>query len=272
MISRIAESEKPRALNRSTSSATISAIYRPAATIPTTIEFVDIAGLVAGAATGEGLGNKFLSHIREVDAVAHVVRCFDDPDVSHVSGHIDPGSDIETINLELALADLGTVLGLLAAAITIALSDVVRSLAGWVYVNSRSGVEIGSRVEVEGTKGDVIDIGLLKTTLLEVGEPMVHGLQSTGRIVTMPNSVFLDKTVFSSASESPLIWQELQILVTFESDWKRARDILRDICMEQYHEIVPELKRRGGSGYGMKKLLISGMQGCRRPKATKRRR
>ncbi len=143
----------------------------------------------------------------------------------------------------IALADLGTVLGLIAAAITIALSDVVRSLAGWVYVNSRSGVEIGSRVEVEGTKGDVIDIGLLKATLLEVGEPMVHGLQSTGRIVTMPNSVFLDKTVFSSASESPLIWQELQILVTFESDWKRARDILRDICMEQYHEIVPDLKK-----------------------------
>ena len=87
----------------------LAAIYRPAETIPTTIEFVDIAGLVAGAATGEGLGNKFLSHIREVDAVAHVVRCFDDPDVSHVSGHIDPGGDIETINLELALADLGTV-------------------------------------------------------------------------------------------------------------------------------------------------------------------
>ncbi len=142
----------------------------------------------------------------------------------------------------LALADLGTVLGLIAAAVTIALADLVRSLAGWIYVSSRSGVEIGSRVEVEGIKGDVIDIGLLKTTLLEVGEPLVHGLQSTGRIVTVPNSVFLSKNVFASASVNPLVWQEMQILVTFESDWKRARDVVNEIAMELYEELVPELK------------------------------
>jgi hypothetical protein len=73
------------------------------------VEFVDIAGLVAGASQGEGLGNKFLSHIRETDAIAHVVRCFEDPDVVHVAGKIDPVSDIETINTELALADLESV-------------------------------------------------------------------------------------------------------------------------------------------------------------------
>jgi len=77
--------------------------------IPTTIEFVDIAGLVAGAAEGEGLGNKFLSHIRETDAIAHLVRCFEDENVTHVSGKIDPVTDIETVNIELALADLETV-------------------------------------------------------------------------------------------------------------------------------------------------------------------
>jgi ribosome-binding ATPase YchF (GTP1/OBG family) len=70
---------------------------------------VDIAGLVAGASQGEGLGNKFLAHIREVDAIAHVVRCFEDPDVVHVSGRVDPASDVATINTELALADLETV-------------------------------------------------------------------------------------------------------------------------------------------------------------------
>ena len=75
-------------------------------TIATTVEFVDIAGLVAGASKGEGLGNKFLAHIREVDAVAHVVRCFENDDVVHVSGRIDPLRDIEIINTELALADL----------------------------------------------------------------------------------------------------------------------------------------------------------------------
>jgi GTP-binding protein YchF len=88
---------------------TISGIVSPEKVIPTTMEFVDIAGLVEGASKGEGLGNQFLSHIRETDAVAHVVRCFDDDDIAHVSGKTDPRSDIEIINTELALADLATV-------------------------------------------------------------------------------------------------------------------------------------------------------------------
>ena len=84
-------------------------IVHPQKIIPTSIEFVDIAGLVAGASKGEGLGNKFLAHIREVDAIAHVVRCFEHPDIVHVAGKIDPISDIETIDTELALADLDSV-------------------------------------------------------------------------------------------------------------------------------------------------------------------
>lgn len=83
-------------------------IAKPEKILPTTIEFVDIAGLVAGASKGEGLGNKFLAHIREVDAIAHVVRCFEDENIVHVSGKINPLTDIETINTELALADLET--------------------------------------------------------------------------------------------------------------------------------------------------------------------
>jgi ribosome-binding ATPase len=86
----------------------LAAIARPQKIVPTTVEFVDIAGLVAGASQGEGLGNQFLSHIREVDAVAHVVRCFASDDLIHVSGKIDPIADIETIDTELALADLAT--------------------------------------------------------------------------------------------------------------------------------------------------------------------
>lgn len=84
----------------------LTEIIKPKKTIYTTFEFVDIAGLVAGASKGEGLGNKFLSHIREVDAIAHVVRCFEDDDITHVSGKVDPVNDIEVINLELVLADL----------------------------------------------------------------------------------------------------------------------------------------------------------------------
>jgi GTP-binding protein YchF len=87
----------------------IAAIVKPAQVVPTTMQFVDIAGLVAGASKGEGLGNKFLANIRETDAVAHVVRCFEDGDVVHVAGSVDPVRDIEIIDTELALADLESV-------------------------------------------------------------------------------------------------------------------------------------------------------------------
>ena len=87
----------------------LSELYSSKKTIPTTYEFVDIAGLVAGASKGEGLGNQFLAHIREVDAIAHVVRCFEDSNITHVTGKVRPADDIETINLELVLADLDSV-------------------------------------------------------------------------------------------------------------------------------------------------------------------
>ena len=87
----------------------LAAIARPQKVLPTTVEFVDIAGLVAGASQGEGLGNQFLAHIREVDAIAHVVRCFENDDIVHVAGKVDPLADIETIDTELALADLAAV-------------------------------------------------------------------------------------------------------------------------------------------------------------------
>jgi ribosome-binding ATPase len=89
--------------------AALAAIAKPQKVIPAAVEFVDIAGLVAGASKGEGLGNQFLANIRETDAIAHVVRCFEDPNVVHVAGKVDPIDDIETINTELALADLATV-------------------------------------------------------------------------------------------------------------------------------------------------------------------
>jgi GTP-binding protein YchF len=87
----------------------LAAIVRPERVVPTSMEFIDIAGIVAGASKGEGLGNKFLANIRETDAIAHVVRCFEDSNVIHVANKIDPASDIEVINTELALADLDTV-------------------------------------------------------------------------------------------------------------------------------------------------------------------
>jgi len=89
--------------------AALAAIVQPERIVPAIVEFVDIAGLVAGASKGEGLGNQFLAHIRETDAVVNVVRCFEDPNVIHVAGRVDPVADIEVIQTELCLADLGTV-------------------------------------------------------------------------------------------------------------------------------------------------------------------
>ncbi|MGQ3099383.1 MAG: GTPase, partial [Brevundimonas aurantiaca] len=89
--------------------AALAEIVKPERVVPAVVEFVDIAGLVAGASKGEGLGNQFLSHIRETDAIVNVVRCFEDPNVIHVNGRVDPIADIEVIQTELCLADLGTV-------------------------------------------------------------------------------------------------------------------------------------------------------------------
>ncbi len=111
----------------------LAALVHPERTLPAVVEFVDIAGLVAGASKGEGLGNKFLANIRETDAIAHVVRCFEDPNVVHVAGKVDPISDIETINTELALADLAMVEKALAKNIKLAKSgtdkEAVRQVA-----------------------------------------------------------------------------------------------------------------------------------------------
>src|SRR6201991_3726057 len=87
----------------------LAAIFKPKSLVPTTMEFIDIAGLVAGASKGEGLGNQFLGHIRATDAIAHVVRCFDDSEIIHVAGKVDPLSDIDVINTELMLAALDSV-------------------------------------------------------------------------------------------------------------------------------------------------------------------
>ncbi|MFZ5802501.1 MAG: redox-regulated ATPase YchF [Candidatus Omnitrophota bacterium] len=89
----------------------LSALYKPQKTTPTAVEFYDIAGLVAGASKGEGLGNQFLGHIKEVEAILHVVRCFEDPNIIHVSGAVDPLRDIEVIDTELCLKDLETMAG-----------------------------------------------------------------------------------------------------------------------------------------------------------------
>lgn len=139
------------------------------------------------------------------------------------------------------LGGFGTVLGLVLAGIAVALQDVLKSVVGWLYLSTRSGVEVGSRVEVAGVVGDVIDIGVLKTTVLEVGN-QVFGQQSTGRLVTIPNYQMLSSNVLMSGTDNPFVWQEVRVTVTFESDWQRAESILREAGDQMHREVAPELE------------------------------
>lgn len=129
----------------------LNELYKPKSLVPTSFEFTDIAGLVKGASKGEGLGNKFLSHIREVDAIVNVVRCFDNAEITHVEGKIDPIRDIDIIKTELILADLETIAGRIQ--------------------------RIGKKIEMAKDKKELLEINALKHTkeLLENGIPLRLG-------------------------------------------------------------------------------------------------
>jgi len=144
----------------------LAQVVHPEKVVPTAMEFVDIAGLVAGAAQGEGLGNKFLAHIRETDAIAHVVRCFDHADIIHVAGKVDPGSDVEVINTELALADLAVVEKALDRAAKAAKSgDKEATRKRELYARIQKGLDAGSPARVipiaDEERKDVRELQLL---------------------------------------------------------------------------------------------------------------
>lgn len=154
------------------------------------------------------------------------------------------------------LGGFGTVLGLVLAGIAVALQDVLKSVVGWFYLSTRAGVEIGSRIEVAGVTGDVIDIGVLKTTVAEVGN-LVFGEQSTGRIVTIPNYQMLSANVQMSGEINPFVWQEVRVTVPFDSDWRRAEAIMREVGEELHAEVAAaieegfrRLERRYAFKYG----------------------
>ncbi len=143
--------------------AALSDIVKPERVVPTAVEFVDIAGLVAGAASGEGLGNKFLAHIREVDAIAHVVRCFEHADVIHVANRVDPLADIDTIDTELALADL---------------ESVDKAIARYERVARSGDKDAKLRIEVLGRLRAALDAGrpARSVALADEERPLVREL------------------------------------------------------------------------------------------------
>ena len=151
----------------------LARIVKPARVVPTVIEFVDIAGLVAGASKGEGLGNQFLAHIRETDAVAQVVRCFENPDVVHVAGKVNPIEDIEVINTELALADLDSVeKGINRAAKVAKAGDKEAKAKLALLERVREQLDAGRPVRAMGL--DAEQMSLIRDLFLLTSEPTMY--------------------------------------------------------------------------------------------------
>ncbi|MFD2530897.1 mechanosensitive ion channel family protein [Gracilimonas halophila] len=140
-----------------------------------------------------------------------------------------------------ALGQLGTFLGLLSAGIAIALKDPVTDIAAWLFLIWRKPFDIGDRIQVGSSKGDVIDIRVFKFTILEIGN-WVDADQSTGRVIHIPNHKVFTDDLANYTSDFEFIWNEMGVLVTFESDWKKARKILQEVVEENMQEFVEQAK------------------------------
>ncbi len=153
---------------------TLAALQKPEKVLPATVEFVDIAGLVAGASKGEGLGNQFLANIRETDAIAHVVRCFEDENVVHVAGRINPLDDIEIINTELALADLSAVERHLAKSVKLAKSGTDKEATKMVAVLEKCQAILNEARPVRGLHLSAEEQVVLKPLCLITAKPTMY--------------------------------------------------------------------------------------------------
>lgn len=140
-----------------------------------------------------------------------------------------------------ALGQLGTFLGLLSAGIAIALKDPVTDIAAWLFLIWRKPFDIGDRIQVGNSKGDVIDIRVFKFTILEIGN-WVDADQSTGRVIHIPNHKVFTDDLANYTSDFEFIWNEMGVLVTFESDWKKAKKILQEVVEENMQEFVEQAK------------------------------
>lgn len=133
------------------------------------------------------------------------------------------------------LQSLATFLGLLSAGLAIALRDPVSDMAGWLFLIWRKPFDIGDRIEIGNVKGDVIDQRIFKFTILEIGN-WVHADQSTGRVIHVPNHKIFNESLANYTSEFEFIWNEIPVLITFESNWKKAKEILQGIVDEQLQD------------------------------------
>ncbi len=226
----------------------LAAIVSPERVLPTTIEFVDIAGLVAGASKGEGLGNQFLANIRETDAIAHVVRCFEDDDVVHVAGKIDPLGDIEVINTELALADLDSVDKAINRVGRVANSGDKDAKAKLVVLEKiKAELDEGKPVRAVGLDED--EQAMLNDMFLLTAKPTLYvaNVAEDG----MENNPLLDKVRDFAASEGAGV---VAVCAAIESELSELDDDERDEFLLELGLEEPGLNRVIRAGYGLLNL------------------
>ncbi len=140
-----------------------------------------------------------------------------------------------------AVESLATFFGLLSAGIAVAMHDSVSNLAGWAFILGRAPFQVGDRIEIGGIKGDVIDTGVFHFTLLEVGN-WIDANQSNGRIVLVPNGVALREKIANDSAGMPYLWLEIPVLITFESDWQRAKEILAQISQRDEFSVAVDAR------------------------------
>lgn len=238
----------------------LAAIVKPERVIPTTMEFVDIAGLVAGASKGEGLGNKFLAHIRETDAIAHVVRCFEDGNVIHVANKVDPIADIETIDTELALADLESVLKALDRATRAAKANDKEALARKPVLEKLSAVlDQGRSARSAGLDAD--EKALVRDMFLITLKPLMYiaNVAEDG----FENNPLLDAVRARAEAEGAEV---VPVCAAIEEEMAQLDDADRDEFLKDLGLDEPGLNRVIRAGYkllGLQTYFTAGVKEVR---------
>jgi ribosome-binding ATPase len=225
--------------------AQLAEIVKPQKIIPTSVEFVDIAGLVAGASQGEGLGNKFLAHIREVDAIAHVVRCFEHGDIVHVAGKIDPIADIETIDTELALADLDSVERALARAEKGARAgEKDATIKRDVLVKLRAGLDDGRAARSLGLSPE--EKAVVRDMFLLTMKPVMY--VANVREDGFENNPFLDRVRERATVEGAEV---VPVCAAIEEEMAQLEDADRDAFLADLGLDEPGLNRVIRAAYSL---------------------
>lgn len=239
----------------------LAEIVKPERIVPATVEFVDIAGLVAGASKGEGLGNQFLAHIRETDAIVNVVRCFDDGNIIHVNGKVDPISDIETIATELALADLQTAEKAMHRYAKAARSGGDKEAKRLVDVLEKCLAQLNEAKPIRALKLDEEELAAIKPLCLITAKPAMYVANVSDSGFT--NNPYLDRlTAYATEQNAPVV----SICAAIESEIAEMEDedkmaFLADMGMEE-----PGLNRLIRAGFkllGLQTYFTAGVKEVR---------